>query len=622
METINTMEMVVEGFDPEILQLLMNTNNPAVDNTIIAEQPIGYISVDNNNNSFEELVNVSRETVKKKINANKYAATPPLVPKDAKESNEDVKLASGTNTFSEFIDGYLLNNFKLTLDKKELDYNINFDSEFSVRFEDNELIDIIVVGCGGNGSRLINLIAQQMYSNKRIKNLYLFDDDRVEPKNLSRQLFYEFEVGELKANALANRYNMLYGLNIKPINTKFDKNMKNVDLNTRNNLVIFDCVDNKAGREEIEYVFNEYLSGVSTQTIRKNDIVNFKSITVISCGNQKDYGQVHVGHASKELRSLGNLMLSESSNGTRYYNNIYNNVNVPRNDFNLTSRCLSSLCSGLAYCDNKKSKNIYLSPFLEYNKTFEDSKESVSCADMEIAEEQSMAINATVAQIAFNMFFEMLVSKDGLKNNMVFVNLSNDFNVRRCNTKESCVDYYINSIFGKNVFFEKESCLDQICRSYDAVKSIHYKVKADSSRIFNTINYSGDKIAYFIRNLISEKRRFNEKEVVDEFEACLSDYFDSALKNIDEFIVNNYSHNYSDHYIESGILIYTALDFMDVYFSKLHDYVYNLDYNMCYFYNSKISNKIANFSTKLLTSFYERYSDIASKSNYEYFIKR
>ena len=62
---------------------------------------------------------------------------------------------------------------------------------------------IVIVGCGGTGSRLVPDVCRLLLGHKA--RLFLVDHDRVEPHNLGRQSFAPDEVGQFKAVALAAR---------------------------------------------------------------------------------------------------------------------------------------------------------------------------------------------------------------------------------------------------------------------------------------------------------------------------------------------------------------------------------------------------------------------------------
>jgi hypothetical protein len=72
--------------------------------------------------------------------------------------------------------------------------------------------NIWLVGCGGTGSRILQPL-MQLIASRRIPlttNIFLIDGDTVEAKNCTRQLFLPEEVGDYKANILADRYHELY----------------------------------------------------------------------------------------------------------------------------------------------------------------------------------------------------------------------------------------------------------------------------------------------------------------------------------------------------------------------------------------------------------------------------
>ncbi len=58
-----------------------------------------------------------------------------------------------------------------------------------------------IIGCGALGSRVAD------YSWRRGVKLLLIDYDKVERKNLEKQLFFESDIGRFKAEVLAERYN-------------------------------------------------------------------------------------------------------------------------------------------------------------------------------------------------------------------------------------------------------------------------------------------------------------------------------------------------------------------------------------------------------------------------------
>lgn len=64
-------------------------------------------------------------------------------------------------------------------------------------------MNTIIIGCGGVGSWLVPVITRLL---NREDTITLIDGDKLEAKNLDRQLFDASDIGEYKAQALATRY--------------------------------------------------------------------------------------------------------------------------------------------------------------------------------------------------------------------------------------------------------------------------------------------------------------------------------------------------------------------------------------------------------------------------------
>lgn len=77
---------------------------------------------------------------------------------------------------------------------------------------------IMIVGCGGTGSRLVPLLGQFLKTCAWIINpeILLIDDDIVEEKNLLRQNFISPDVGKYKAEVLAQRYSRAFNVTMIP----------------------------------------------------------------------------------------------------------------------------------------------------------------------------------------------------------------------------------------------------------------------------------------------------------------------------------------------------------------------------------------------------------------------
>lgn len=79
-----------------------------------------------------------------------------------------------------------------------------------------EGVNIALVGCGGTGSHLasgLGALACELRERKGLNvGLVFVDPDRVEPKNIGRQLFTSADVGKYKAHVLAQRITTAYRL--------------------------------------------------------------------------------------------------------------------------------------------------------------------------------------------------------------------------------------------------------------------------------------------------------------------------------------------------------------------------------------------------------------------------
>lgn len=160
--------------------------------------------------------------------------------------------------------------------------------------------NIVVVGAGGTGSRLVPLLAQFI---KTITagasprgflvnpTIFLVDDDVVEEKNLVRQNFIQPDVGKPKAAVLANRYSRAYGVNIIPVLHRLraqhleGTNPLAAAPNLGSNSLIVLCVDSANARREILRFFSDFVT--------KADVVNAMNAPfVVDAGNEDDFGQV------------------------------------------------------------------------------------------------------------------------------------------------------------------------------------------------------------------------------------------------------------------------------------------------------------------------------------------
>src|SRR5258706_7162135 len=90
---------------------------------------------------------------------------------------------------------------------------------------DNNLNEIVLVGLGGTGSQWARTICRIVHDLRRRRQhtpqIRFVDPDKVEAKNVGRQMFTHADVGCYKAEVLARRFNLALGLGITWNNEPF-----------------------------------------------------------------------------------------------------------------------------------------------------------------------------------------------------------------------------------------------------------------------------------------------------------------------------------------------------------------------------------------------------------------
>ncbi|HKX30639.1 MAG TPA: ThiF family adenylyltransferase [Blastocatellia bacterium] len=224
----------------------------------------------------------------------------------------------------------------------------------------------LLIGCGGTGSwlapsiaRLCRVLGEQGKSAEAI----FIDHDRLEQKNIPRQNFCEAELGQPKASALAARYSAAWGVKITARVEPF-KQAHLREYEWRNqNLILIGAVDNAAARQEI------------AKSLKGNTADVPHTAWWLDCGNSESSGQVILGSApdAKELRGA---FLSRK------------------------------ICRALP-------APTLVAPDLLEPRPEESRKNKISCAEIQMANNQSLAVNQAVAAIASD-YLSRLVS-GGLK---------------------------------------------------------------------------------------------------------------------------------------------------------------------------------------------------------------
>lgn len=193
----------------------------------------------------------------------------------------------------------------------------------------------------------------------------------------------------------------------------------NIDCSGVSNLIIFDCTDNLAARASIEESVLKY--------------ANFASI-IISCGNEEDFGQV-LYSCYPRYTSNKNVVLWESLLQINTIENSNKTKITDKTKFNLSPSLLSMYPN------------------------FKDT-EKPSCTEIQLVDDQSMPINSTVAQLAYNLFY-LLVSGQDIDYHMVKCNNANLFTTNSVATKDNMKKVLIQGMYG-DYNNDILSCIDEV----------------------------------------------------------------------------------------------------------------------------------------------------------------
>src|SRR3569832_2511093 len=96
-------------------------------------------------------------------------------------------------------------------------------------------LHLYLVGCGGTGawlSQTLIRLTKILTTQGRSVSLTLIDHDLVEKANIPRLNFIQADLGLNKAQVLALRYGMAYGVEVMAIPDRFNPEMVRADYNT------------------------------------------------------------------------------------------------------------------------------------------------------------------------------------------------------------------------------------------------------------------------------------------------------------------------------------------------------------------------------------------------------
>ncbi len=239
-------------------------------------------------------------------------------------------------------------------------------------------VTIHLIGCGGTGSWLAPHLARIMKLLQDVHHfgvrLVFWDHDTVEEKNIFRQNFCEAEIGLNKAETLARRFGLAWGVEIIAGNAPFSR-----DVMYRNNLgarygdnsmpIFITCVDNNKARQDVARICLEIYGWW------------------LDCGNLKTAGQVSIGRGLTP-REPSPLRFPSMTTWTP----------LPSIQF-----------PGILQEEAETRKE-------------EMNYSGMSCADMALVDEQWLSINHSIASAAAAMLTKLLVTKD-LQHHCAYVSI-------------------------------------------------------------------------------------------------------------------------------------------------------------------------------------------------------
>lgn len=235
----------------------------------------------------------------------------------------------------------------------------------TLRLIERESLTLILVGCGGTGSwlaptvvRTARLLIEKF--NRDVRVVFV-DPDGVEAKNCYRQNFAEFEIGQNKAETLARRYGLAWGVDVlafpKPFDADLDKIPGSGHRTWYSLSLVIGCVDNAPARAEITRYMTKKVGHGSARWW-------------LDCGNDRHSGQVLLGG----------------------YNNPQEKTSFP----------IPGYCTRLPLPGQQH-------PELLVSQPEETEDPGLSCADLALKGAQGLAVNQQVAAIAGDYLLQMLV---------------------------------------------------------------------------------------------------------------------------------------------------------------------------------------------------------------------
>jgi PRTRC genetic system ThiF family protein len=161
-----------------------------------------------------------------------------------------------------------------------------------MKFSQSRPVKIVMLGAGGTGGHAAPHLYRLLYALDRPVRFIICDGDVVETKNLVRQNFTPADLGENKAQVLAERYSAVFGMETEylPSFVESEEELKQLltpqvwrtgyygGTELREQVILLGAVDNNKSRQLCHLVFNKA-----------------KELIYIDAGNGEHTGQVVCG---------------------------------------------------------------------------------------------------------------------------------------------------------------------------------------------------------------------------------------------------------------------------------------------------------------------------------------
>jgi PRTRC genetic system ThiF family protein len=255
----------------------------------------------------------------------------------------------------------------------EMNLDLSFARAALVLPKEFNTINIFLIGAGGTGSFAAMNLARLLFELKRIgkaAQLTIIDPDIVESGNIPRSNFCAAEIDKFKAQTLAERITLAWGLEVSYANEKleFEKHIKPIRNGYKELTVLVGCVDNHLARQEIHRSLEE-----------SNKYISFNAPEVwwVDGGNGKNSGQVLIGSETGREKA--------------------------ENHFSTETICKKLPAPSLIHPELLENQII---------SARRENTERLSCAEMIRLGEQSLNINQRVAVEIGEMLTELLLTNN------------------------------------------------------------------------------------------------------------------------------------------------------------------------------------------------------------------